>query len=94
MDDSRDTCVFLAKLAEQAERYDEMVSGSSGWVWRQRVGSCWGTANGGSRVGLTLATRASAPWPQTRRRTRPLRAPGLTSAIMARASGPALSGGR
>lgn len=22
---SRDTCVFLAKLAEQAERYDEMV---------------------------------------------------------------------
>ena len=24
---ARDTCVFLAKLAEQAERYDEMVSG-------------------------------------------------------------------
>ncbi len=23
--ESRDTCVFLAKLAEQAERYDEMV---------------------------------------------------------------------
>lgn len=22
----RETCVFLAKLAEQAERYDEMVS--------------------------------------------------------------------
>lgn len=30
MEGSRDTCVFLAKLAEQAERYDEMVSRDRG----------------------------------------------------------------
>ena len=34
----RETCVFLAKLAEQAERYDEMVRRRL--IDRPRVG-CW-----------------------------------------------------
>ena len=43
MEGSRDTCVFLAKLAEQAERYDEMVRSHG----RDRVSGCCRGGQGG-----------------------------------------------
>ncbi len=48
---SRDTCVFLAKLAEQAERYDEMVS-------CELIG---GRARGAAVCGAPPAPRRPAP---------------------------------
>ena len=38
----REECVYLAKLAEQAERYDEMVSLCGGCGRRGRSQDCYG----------------------------------------------------